>query len=112
MHGAQKTSSSEVASHKGDQLFFVMTAKRHQEFSTNFSTKDSRIISEKSHSITPFYLLKHFILIELETKVTWPCSKVYLFFLFPFQMPLCEIIIIQSLNDIEKGLNWQGKCRK
>ena len=24
-------------------------------------------------------------------------------------MPLCEIIIIQSLNDIEKGLNWRGK---
>ena len=41
VHGAQKTSSSVVASHKGDHLFFVMTAKRHQEFSTNFSTKDS-----------------------------------------------------------------------
>ena len=62
-----------------------MTAQRHQEFSTNVSTEDSRIISEKSHSITPFYLLKHFILIELETKVTWPCGKVYLFFFFLFK---------------------------
>ena len=28
--------------------------------------------------------------------------------MFPF-LRLCEIIIIQSLNDIEKGLNWRGK---
>ena len=49
VHGAHKTSSSVVASHKGDHLFFVMTAKRHQEFSTNFSTEDSRIISENIH---------------------------------------------------------------
>ena len=85
VHGAQKTSSSVVASHKEDHLFFVKTAKRYQEFSTNFSTKDSRIISEKSHSITPFYLLKHFIRIESETKVTWHCGKVYLFFFFLFK---------------------------
>ena len=104
MHGAQKTSSSVVASHKGDHLFFVMTAKRNPEFSTNFSTKDSRIISEKSN--TPFYLLKHFIRIESETKVSWYCVFV---FLFPFQTPLCEIIIIQSLNDIEKRVKLTEK---
>ena len=42
--------SSHIA--QGRPPVFVMTAKRHQEFSTNFSTVDSRIISEKIHRIT------------------------------------------------------------
>ena len=70
---------------QGRPPVFVMTAQRHQEFSTNVSTEDSRIISEKRDSIAPFYLLKSLIIIESETKVTWHCGKVYLFFFFLFK---------------------------
>ena len=39
---------------QGRPPVFVMTVKRHQEFSTNFSIEDSRIISEKVTVLHPF----------------------------------------------------------
>ena len=72
VHGAHKTSSSVVASHKGDHLFFVMTAKRHQEFSTNFSTEDSRIISENIHLfLEGFYNNRIWFLFSFLNALMW-----------------------------------------
>ena len=68
--------SSRIA--QGRPPVFVRTSKRHQEFSTNFSTEDSRIISENIHSITPFYLLKDFIIIEFVFLFLFKCLDVRL----------------------------------